>query len=279
MALGQNYAQKYSSVVDEKFRLGALTNGIDNYDYDWLGVEAVNVYTIPTVAMNNYNISATGSRYGTAAELQNDIQTLTLSRDRSFTFTIDRKQTDDTMGVMDAGAALARQIDEVIIPEIDTYKLAAVATGAPAANVITGAAAVSATDAYATFLAMTEKLDDGKVPQGGRVAYVTPSFYNFIKQDSGFIKTSDLSQEIVINGVVGEIDGVLIVKVPTSYMPAKTNAIITLMGSVPSPIKLTDYKVHDNPPGINGYLVEGRVRYDCFVLTNKAAAIAVSKNP
>lgn len=279
MALGFNYAVKYSPVVDEAFKLGMLTNGMDNYDYDWVGVSAVDVYTVPTVALSNYNMSATGSRYGTASELQNDVQTLTVSRDRSFTFTIDRKQTDDTMGAMDAGAALRREIEEVIIPEIDTYKLAAVATGAPVGNVITGASAVSATDAYATFLSLQEKLDDGKVPMAGRIAYVTPSFYNFLKQDSAFIKAGDLSQEILINGVVGEVDGVLIVKVPTSYMPAKTNAIVVMGGTVPSPIKLQDYKVHDNPPGISGFLVEGRVRYDAFVLTNKAAGIAVSKNP
>lgn len=279
MALGFNYAEKYSPIVDEKFRLGALTNGMDNYDYDWVGVQTVEVYTIPTVALSNYNMSATGSRYGTASELQNDVQALTLTQDRSFTFTIDRKQADDTVGVMNAASALRREIEEVIIPEIDTYKLAAAATGADSSNVITGTAAVSATDAYATFLALQEKLDDNKVPMGGRVAYVTPSFYNFLKQDSAFIKAGDLSQEILINGVVGEVDGVLIVKVPTSYMPTKTNAIVLPMGSVPSPIKLQDFKIHDNPPGISGWLVEGRVRYDAFVLTNKAYGIAVSKNP
>jgi hypothetical protein len=47
-----------------------------------------------------------------------------------------------------------------------------------------------------------------------------------------------------------------------------TNQIATC-----APVKLAEYKVHDNPPGINGYLVEGRVYYDAFVLDNKAGAI------
>lgn len=115
MALGMNYAEKYSQIVDERFKLGPITAGITNNDYDWIGVATVAVYSIPTAAMNNYTLSGT-SRYGTPAELQNDIQELTLSRDRSFTFTIDRKSHDDTMMVMEAGRALRRQIDEIVIP-------------------------------------------------------------------------------------------------------------------------------------------------------------------
>ena len=38
-------------------------------------------------------------------------------------------------------------------------------------------------------------------------------------------------------------------------------------------MKLEDYKVHTDPPGISGSLVEGRIVYDAFVLDNKAKAI------
>ena len=37
--------------------------------------------------------------------------------------------------------------------------------------------------------------------------------------------------------------------------------------------QLDEYKIHDNPPGISGWLVEGRVLYDCFVLNEKADAV------
>jgi len=36
------------------------------------------------------------------------------------------------------------------------------------------------------------------------------------------------------------------------------------------------YKQHENPQGINGWLVEGRIYYDAFVLKNKKTAIYVS---
>ena len=273
MALGQNYAEKYSPIVDERFKLGALTGGMVNNEYDWIGVETVNVYSIPTAPMNNYTLTGS-SRYGTPAELQNDVQELRVTQDRSFTFTIDRKSHDDTMMVMEAGRALRRQIDEVVIPEIDSYRIAALVAGCKAAHVHASANA-SASNAYALFLTAQEDLDNAKVPQGGRFAIVTPAFLNYLKQNENFIKQSDMSQRIMITGVVGEVDGVMIVKAPSSYFPSNIHCIVTNRMVMPSPIKLQDYKIHIDPPGINGWLCEGRLRYDAFILDEKADAISV----
>jgi N4-gp56 family major capsid protein len=270
-----NLASKYSSSVDERFKLKSLTESAVNNNYDWAGVNAVTVYSIPTVALGDYSMTGT-TRYGTAAELGNVTQTMTLTRDRSFTFVIDKKNQQDTMNVMEAGKALARQIDEVIVPEIDTYRLAAMsAAGIAAGN--TATVAVTASNAYVSLLNGGVALDEDKVPQGGRMAFVTPTFYSLLKQDNAFIKASELGQQTLINGQVGEVDGVKIVKVPSIYLPTNTAFIITNSIATVAPKKLEDYKIHDNPPGINGNLVEGRIRYDAFVLNNKANAIYVHK--
>ena len=62
-----------------------------------------------------------------------------------------------------------------------------------------------------------------------------------------------------------------------SYFPENVEFIITNQAATTSPVKLSEYKIHDNPPGINGWLVEGRVYYDAFVLENKKSAIYVFK--
>ena len=36
-----NYAEKYSRIVDERFKVGALTSALVNYAYDWVGVSTV----------------------------------------------------------------------------------------------------------------------------------------------------------------------------------------------------------------------------------------------
>lgn len=264
------YAAKYSGKVDERFAIASLTAGAVNNEYDWLGVDTVKVYTVPTVALGDYALTGT-NRYGTPAELQNVAQTMLLTQDKAFTFIIDRKSEDDTEGAMEAGRALRRQVDEVVIPTIDKYRLAAMAEGAEGKK--TGAI----TDAYSAFLDGTAALQEAGVPVAGRVAYVSPAYYKAIKLDASFIKGGDVAQGMLATGAVGTVDGVSIIPVPASYLPTNTAFIITHPSAVVSPIKLESYKIHDNPPGINGKLVEGRIRYDAFVLNGKKGAIYVHK--
>ena len=87
------------------------------------------------------------------------------------------------------------------------------------------------------------------------------------------MKYGDKSQEMLEKGVIGEVDGCKIVKVPASRLPAGAAFLITHQIAATAPKQLEDYKIHDNPPGVSGWLVEGRMIYDCFVLNEKADAI------
>lgn len=282
MAATINYAEKYSSKVDERFVLGSLTQGIINDNYDWVGVSAVNVYSRDLATLGDYSTTGT-SRYGTPDDLGNAKQTLTLSQDKAFTYIIDRKTAEDTVGTMEAAATLAENIDNVVIPALDTYRLSVLVANAPTSGTYsaknhTVVAAVTASNAYSEFLKVQEVLDDDKAPVGGRVAIVSPAFYNYLKQDNNFIKSGDLSQTMLLNGQVGEVDGCAIVKVPTSYLPANVDFIITNALVMPSPVKISELKIHDDAPGISGSLVEARFYYDAFALNNKKDAIGVHKS-
>ncbi len=263
-----NYAEKYSAKIDERFKSMALSTAAVNNEYDFVGVKTVKVYSIETVAMGDYTREGS-TRYGTPAELQDTVQEMTMTQDRAFTFTIDHGNDADQMGAKNAGKALQRQIDERVVPEIDKYRFSVMA--AKAKNSATKA--LTKENAYEAFLDGNAKLDDELAPATNRVAYVTPEMYKLLKLDSAFIHASDIAQNMLIKGQVGEVDGVRIVKVPTSYLPANVAFLITNQIATVAPVKLAEYKVHDNPPGINGYLVEGRVYYDAFVLDNKAGAI------
>ena len=74
-------------------------------------------------------------------------------------------------------------------------------------------------------------------------------------------------------GIIGEVDGCKIVKVPASRLPAGAAFLLTYPSAATAPKQLEEYKIHDDPPGISGWLVEGRFIYDCFVLKEKADAI------
>ena len=72
---------------------------------------------------------------------------------------------------------------------------------------------------------------------------------------------------------IGEVDGTKIVRVPSSRLPAGCAFLLVHPSAATAPKQLEEYKIHDNPPGVSGWLVEGRVLFDAFVLNNKADAI------
>jgi hypothetical protein len=166
---------------------------------------------------------------------------------------------------------------------MDAYRLSVLVANAPTegtytkkSHVVTNE--VTKANAYEEFLAVQEILDDDKAPQGGRIAVVTPAYYNKIKLDENFTKKGDMATQIALNGVVGEIDGVPVIKVPTHYLPENVDFIITNPVASLDPVKLQEFKINYNAPGISGALVEARVRYDAFVLNKKADAIGVHKS-
>ena len=76
-----------------------------------------------------------------------------------------------------------------------------------------------------------------------------------------------------IKGVIGMIDGANVIKVPAARLPENFGFMVAHPCATVAPTKLEDYKIHQDPPGISGSLVEGRICYDAFVLDNKAKAI------
>lgn len=271
MSDNRNLASKYAKKVDERFSKESQAMLALKNEYSFTGVRTVNVYSIPTVAMSDYSRSGE-HRYGVPDDLTRNVQTMTLGRDRAFTFIIDKGDKTQSEMVMDAGKALSRQLQEVWVPEFDSYvfrKLAAEATKRGNFS----STAITKDNAYELFLAAMEQLGDKNVPDKGRVAFCSYRFANLLKQDPAFVKNGDGSQELLKKGVIGEVDGCRIVKVPSSRLPNGCAFLLTHPSAAVGPKQLEDYKTHADPPGISGWLVEGRVVYDCFVLEEKADAI------
>lgn len=267
---GANLASKYATKVDEKFTRQSQASLVTNNEYEFKGVDTVNVYSIPVVEMNNYTRSGP-SRYGTPDDLQRSVQAMKVTKDRSWTFVIDRGDKTQAMMVMDAGKAVSRQLALKVIPEYDKHVFGVIAKTA-FDNGATDATAVTKSNAYEQFLNAQEVLGNKDVPDGGRVCLCSYKFANLLKQDTAFMKYGNLSQEMVIKGILGEVDGTKIVKVPAGRLPTGCDFILTHPMACVAPKQLEEYKIHDNPPGISGWLVEGRVIYDAFVLNNKADA-------
>jgi hypothetical protein len=275
--MSQNLAAKYQATVDEVFRINSVTDLVINKGIrlDYSGVNSVTIYGVATVAETGYVRSGT-NRFGALNELDTTKQTFVLSQDRAFTYSIDRGNYEDSMMVTEAGSTLQRQIEVVCVPNTDIYRLAAVAAYA-VTNSQTTTVALTSSNVYVQFLARQQTLDDAKVPADGRVAFVTPATYALLKQDSNFIKASDMAQSMLKKGVVGDVDGVTIVKVPTSYLPANAGFIILHNSVLVAPHKFDTFRILKEVQGVDGWVVEGRRYYDAFIPSNHGVAIQYHK--
>ena len=274
--MARNLASKFSPKVDERFSIESVTEKALNKEYDWDGVDTVKVYSIPTAELNNYTRSGT-NRYGTPADLDDNVQTMKVEQDKSFTYVIDKGDSSSQLTVKNANKSLKRQIRDKIVPYVDTYRITTWATAATA-NSATKTEAITENNAYAEFLAGRKWLVNKKVPTKGRLCYASADFINMIQLDNRFNKDSDKGMDMNINGFAGKANGVTFIEVPEEYLPANVNYVLTHPVASCAPKKLEDYKIHKDPPGLSGHLVEGRLLHDCFVLDNKKDAIFVHKS-
>lgn len=273
-----NLASKFEERTSDLVKAKRKSEKFTNNDWDWDGVNAINVYTLTDPTMGNYDATAASNRYGSPTEVQDTIQTWTLVRDRSWTKVIDKKNFQDTMKVRKPGKYLAQATKNVLTPELDAYNFQTLATAANTANrgIIVANTATSAANAYSNFTTINAQITDDESPEEGRVAAMTATYYNFLKQ-GGFVLDSETGQGMRQSGDLGTVDGVKVVLVPSSRMPSVTitaatkivDLIISHSDVMAAPEKLTDYTLHHNAPGYSGDLLEYRHRYDGFADTNK----------
>lgn len=266
-------ATQYLPYVDELFSTESRTSLVTNKDFSWNGAHTVKVYSIGTIGMNDYDRNGkkdTRNRYGDPKDLEATTQEMTLGKDRSFTFVIDRLDNDETVGNLNGASALARQLRQVTIPEVDTHVYNVIAKGA---GFKPDPVALTSENIYTEVIKAGNELDNAEVPEDGRVLIVTPDTYLLMKQCKDITMETDIGNDMRLKGVISNLDGCLVVKVPKNRLPENTGFILCHPVATVAPVKLESYKTHEDPPGINGTLVEGRVCYDAFVLKNKAKAI------
>lgn len=272
-------AKKYAPYTDELFKAESKTSLCTNTDFDWSGAHTVLIWKISTAALNDYarnvdeNDDPVLSRYGAILDLNAQTEEMILKKDRSFIFNVDKLDTDETAGELEASKALARELREVVVPEVDAYTYGVMCTGA--GNTAYGE--LDADGVYAAILAGSETLDDAEVPDTERVLICSPAVYTLLKKAKQFDNT-DVGAELRKLGVVGILDGCAVVKVPAARLPENVGFILAHPSATVAPVKLEDYGVHDDTVLSSGAIVTGRVCYDAFVLDNKADGIYVHMN-
>lgn len=275
--MAQNWAQSHLDVVDERYFLEAQTSDIINKGIrlDFNGKKSVTIYDVDTVDEVDY-VRNGFNRFGDVVELGTGEQTFTLSQDKAFTFTVDRGNLNDSMMVQEANKAVKRQLREVAVRNTDIYRFSVLSAYA-VANSQSATNALAYNDVYQKVLIQAAALYEATYKTEGVHLFVTPTTYNLLKRDPEFVRDADTTYKDLKKGIIGEVDGMKIHRVPAALLPANTGFMIVADDVLVSPTKMNNVRVLTDVQGIDGAVAEGRRYYDAFIPANKGAAIRLHK--
>lgn len=280
-----NLASKASPKVVERFKIGSCTEGLFSNDYEWTGVATVRVYSVDTLPLQTYDRTKVdgSSRFGTLSEVGDTYQEMTVQDEKSFNGTIDRGNNESQLMIKSAGRVLRRELDEVVIPYVDKYRLNVLANGAKAA-MIDGNVSLTKANVIEAIMTGNAKLSNLLVPDTGRVLYIGYTEAIKLKLADQVVGIDKLGEKAIVNGVCGKIDKCQIRLVPDSYMPEigtganakQVKFFIVKTGISLAPKKIQTYRVLTETHILDGAMVQGRLLHDCFVLNTKKDGIYVA---
>lgn len=264
-----NYAKK----ALQAWKVGSLLPARLSQEYQFGDFKTVVISSITTEPLNDYSRTGT-SRYGTPTDVEDTTQELTCTQDKAFTKVIDEGDAKDQQYLKKAARVVALIMKEQVIPMTDKYGFGVLATKAGKINTATKPTKADIVDRIATG---TAYLDDNEVPGDGRTLFITADGYKNLRLSDQFMGIEALGKKAIAAGSVGEFDGMEVVKVPSSRFPTGVNFMIVHRRAACMPMKIKKTKIHQDPPGINGNLMEGRQYYDCFVFDKLKHGIYVDK--
>lgn len=277
-----NLTKKASPKVLERFKFGSCTEGLFSHNYSWTGVATVQIYSIDTLPLNNYNPEKVdgGSRFGNLINVGDTIQELTVKDNKSFIGVIEETYNTQQMQIKRAGEILRRQTDEVMIPYVDKYRLNKLAGYATQARGNLANAALTSSNIVQQIMTANAVMSENLVPDNGRVLYMsygTAIKLNLASQvvGAGPVDKGSLGEKAIVNGVIGKIDKCQIKLVPAGYLPQNVAFMIVKRGEAFAPQQIKSYKVHDGAHVLDGKIVTGHLLHDCFVPAGREKCIFV----
>lgn len=274
----QNYATKYHSKIAERFKKQSITNSAAGNEYSFVGAKTIVVQSVDVVPLGDFNRTAGANRFGAVQNLGDTKQEMTCTQDKSFAFAIDAGDQSDEAIDKSAAQALKREIDEVIMPTIDKYRLAAWATNAGTEVKSGSTTALTKGTILGAIIAAGGAMSNELVPEEGRTLFIPIKNYQLLVQADAVVQIhGGMAEKAVEKGVVGIVNNNKVVPVPDSWFPAGIEFIVKYKGCTVDPVKLQNYHIRRDAQGFDGPVVEGRVYFDSFVLDAKAKGVAVYK--
>lgn len=274
---GEKYKQALMKGFDEKSETDSMFS--HDMDVEFSGVRTVHVTSLKTEKMQDYDRSktvGTGSRYGQTKEVGDEVQTFTMTQDKSLSLSIDKGNNAEQFNMKKAGAVMKAHRDEQIVPEVDKYRLQKWARDGGIHKELDAAPSKSTIVSQIIEL-HNEQLDAGVPDQ--IILTIARKYLPMLKLSTEWVGLDSLGGKTLPKGSLGEFDGMAVKPMANKKMPGNVPFMLTYKGSIIAPCKINDFKGHVDPPGLSGDLLEFRMMYDAFVIGKKANGVAVACLP
>lgn len=162
------------------------------------------------------------------------------------------------------------QNESVVIPYEDKYALKKFALNG---TIKEQAAALTGDTALQALENVRREFVNKRVPTENRVIWASPEFVGLIAQSKQFTEIEKLTVDAVRKGELGQCKTFRIIEVPEDIMPANCHFIAAHKSALVQADKLNELKIHTNPQGYSGPLIEARNLFDAFVIGSLAKGV------
>jgi hypothetical protein len=265
-----NLVKKYHDKLVKSLEYATNLAGKTTDEYRMDGSEGIYLTSLVPQALNNYNINATANRYGTPAEMDNAQQYISWDYDKSYAITVDKANYQDGGYLATSGAVIQEQNESIVAPfiERDFYAKLCMKPGHVAQN-----SAPSTADIMGRLVAVEAWFRNNGIPKSDRYVAVGTTVFQLIRQS--LTSLDNVTDKMLIKGIVGKIGSLNILEVADLDLVSGVHFVAWWKKSVIKAFDIKDARVHQDPPGINGILVELRVRGVADVIQKYAGGVYV----
>ena len=264
-----NLSIKYAPNIEKGFSHDSFIKSHCKAKVDFVGAKTVRVYSLNTTPLVDYQRSGS-NRYGQLKDVQDTVLEYTMSQDKAFNGVVDKGDETEQAITNKAGQWLRQQIQERVVPAADKYALQRMVNYG---HVGTISAKPTKSNIVSEIFKARVYFNNHRVPNSNRIIFVNADFIPEIMLSDEWLGLDNLAGKQIPNGVVGSVAGFTVVEVPADSFADGHYFTAIHSSAVAFPYKINSTKIHTDPVGINGAVIEGRQLYDVFVLGSKTDAV------
>lgn len=215
-----NYAEQYSKALSQNFpyvlNFGKLYTTPNNSTYKVVDAKTIKIPVVETSGRTDGNRDTIT---GFKRNVDNKWEVKELTNHREWDTLLHPQDVNQSNMVLTIKNATKVMNETQKFPEMDAYCVSKIHTDAVAEGVEDDSTVLTVENVLSVFDKYMEEMDEARVPQAGRILYVTPAVNTLIKNAKDIVKTINVNGgATALNRTISRIDEVEIVKVPSELM-------------------------------------------------------------